>query len=79
MTEKTKTDFLNKVAMQVEINRLVHGDKELSLTEWSLIVAEHMGHLMAALRQNDYAQIEKEILHMAAPLMEMHEKLLQKN
>jgi hypothetical protein len=75
-------DFLKKTLLQAEINRMHHGnpeaDESRSPTEWGLIAAEHFGHLMAALRDNDRDSIEKEILHVSAVLLELHDSLDKK-
>ncbi|MTI81136.1 MAG: hypothetical protein FH758_09645 [Firmicutes bacterium] len=74
-------DFLSKTLLQAEINRMKHGDEEADNNrpplDWALIAGEHMGHLMGALRNNDYATIEQEILHISGPLLELHESLLR--
>ena len=75
MTEEIKNSFLKKVELQAEINRMRHGDDRRTLYVWAMIAATHMGHLFEAVLQNDQAEIEKEILQIAAPLLEMYEEL----
>lgn len=76
VTEQQKNDFLNKVVLQVKTNRFMHDDdKEISAQEWAIIAGEHMGHLFNAVRVGDMAQAEKELLHVAAPLMELHQAI----
>jgi len=71
--------FLTKTLLQAEINRTRHGDEEKdkprTIEEWVLIAGEHMGHLMGAVLQDDRAAMEKELLHVSAPLLELHEAL----
>ena len=74
MTEDIKKGFLKKVELQAEINRMQHGDDRRSTQEWSLIIGTHLGHLFNAVRRNDQAEIEKEILHITAPLLEMYQE-----
>ncbi|AEG14497.1 hypothetical protein Desku_0898 [Desulfofundulus kuznetsovii DSM 6115] len=64
--------FLDKVSMQAEINRLAHGDARRVPGEWAMIAGTHMGHLLEAVLQDDREKIEKELLHVAAPLLELH-------
>lgn len=72
-------DFLTKTLLQAQINRMRHGDEEADnnrpLADWAMIAGEHMGHLLGAIRNHDYAAIEKEILHVSGPLLELHEAL----
>lgn len=72
-------NFLKKTLLQAEINRLKHGDKERDdrrpALDWALIAGEHMGHLLGAVRENDLATVEKELLHVSAPLLELHNAL----
>ncbi|ACV63262.1 hypothetical protein Dtox_2453 [Desulfofarcimen acetoxidans DSM 771] len=74
MTEEITNSFLTKVDLQAEINRLQHGNIRRSIQEWSLIIGTHFGHLFNAVRRNDHAEIEKEILHITAPLLEMYQE-----
>ncbi|TEB10585.1 hypothetical protein Pmgp_02275 [Pelotomaculum propionicicum] len=71
--------FLKKTLLQAEINRLKHGDAQKDdlrpVLDWALIAGEHMGHLLGAVRENDLEAVEKELLHVAAPLMELHNAL----
>lgn len=66
--------FVKALLAQQEINRHQHGNEEADEQripiEWGVIAAEHLGHLMGALRQDDNAKIEKEILHVGAVLLE---------
>lgn len=72
-------DFLKKTLLQAELNRLRHGDPEADAKrlplDWGLIAGEHFGHLMAALRTGDPDTIEKEVLHVSAVLLELHDAL----
>ena len=72
-------NFLRKTLLQAEINRLKHGvvqkDDVRPVLDWALIAGEHMGHLLGAVRENDLAALEKELLHVAAPLLELHNAL----
>lgn len=71
--------FLTKTLLQVEINRTRHGDEEKeeprTIEEWALIAGEHMGHLLGAVLRGETATIEKEVLHVSAPLLELHDAL----
>jgi hypothetical protein len=68
-----RTEFLKKVETQVEINRMMKGeDKDLPIHEWAMIIGEHMGHMFEAVRAGDRGEIEKELLHIAAPLLELY-------
>lgn len=75
-------DFLKKTLLQAEINRLKHGDEERDdcrpVLDWALIAGEHMGHLLGAIREDDLTVVEKELLHVSAPLLELHNALLKK-
>ena len=75
MTEEIKNAFLKKVELQAEINSMQHGDDRRTLQVWAMIAGTHMGHLFEAVMQNDTAEIEKEILQIAAPLLEMYNEL----
>jgi len=37
-----------------------------------------MGHLLGSVRENDLAAVEKELLHVSAPLLELHNALNRK-
>ena len=67
-------NFIKAVLTQQEINRQAHGDADAddlrTPLEWGVIAAEHMGHLLGALRTGDPQLTEKEILHVAGPLLE---------
>ncbi len=72
-------EFLKKTLLQAELNRVRHGHQEEDASrlpvDWGLIAGEHFGHLMAALRKNDRDAIEKEVLHVSAVLLELHDAL----
>lgn len=71
MTQQLKDQFLKMVDLQAQTNRMMHGDNERSLQEWAMIAMEHIGHLSGAVLECDRARAEKEILHVAAPLLEL--------
>ncbi len=76
MTAVKETEsFARAVVAQQEINRITHGDEESDEKrlpmEWGVIASEHMGHLLGALRTDDDQAIEKELLHVAGPLVEL--------
>jgi hypothetical protein len=77
MTEQIKNQFLNMVEKQAEINRLMHGgkDKERNLKDWAMIAGEHLGHLFKAVMDGDKSKTEQELLHVAAPLLELFNSL----
>ncbi|MCL6560956.1 MAG: hypothetical protein K6U74_19645 [Firmicutes bacterium] len=64
--------FLNKIAVQARINRIAHGDSPRPVMEWAVIAGTHMGHLLEAAMKGDGDALEKEILHVAAPLLELY-------
>ncbi|SHK08290.1 hypothetical protein [Desulforamulus aeronauticus] len=72
-------EFLKKTLLQAELNRLRHGNPEADAVrlpvDWGLIAGEHFGHLLAALRNQDKDAIEKEVLHVSAVLLELHDAL----
>lgn len=72
-------DFLKKTLLQAELNRIRHGNPEADAArlplDWGLIAGEHFGHLMAALRKENADAIEKEVLHVSAVLLELHDAL----
>ncbi|GAB6158970.1 hypothetical protein JCM39194_21700 [Desulfotomaculum varum] len=74
-------DFLKKTLLQAELNRVRHGNPAADAArlpvDWGLIAGEHFGHLMAALRQQDPDNIEKEVLHVSAVLLELHDALMR--
>ncbi|WP_031516817.1 hypothetical protein [Desulfofalx alkaliphila] len=72
MTENIKNSFLTKVALQAEANRMVKGEQSLPMEKWAMIAGEHMGHLYAAVMDNKKDQVEKELLHVVAPLLELY-------
>ncbi|SHE96010.1 hypothetical protein SAMN02745218_01139 [Desulfofundulus australicus DSM 11792] len=69
---RTRDQFLKNVSTQAEINRLAHGSARRTPQEWAMIAGTHMGHLLEAVLQDDREKIEKELLHVAAPLLELH-------
>lgn len=75
-------NFLKKTLLQAELNRMKHGDESTDdqrlPDDWALIAGEHMGHLLGAVRKQDWARVEQEILHVSGPLLELHETLLRK-
>ncbi|MDO7785812.1 hypothetical protein [Desulforamulus aquiferis] len=75
MTEQIKKSFLDKVALQVEMNRMVKGEHDLSMEKWAMIAGEHMGHLFASVMTGDRDRAEKELLHVAAPLLELYQEM----
>ncbi|KJR97016.1 MAG: hypothetical protein VR68_13275 [Peptococcaceae bacterium BRH_c4a] len=72
-------EFLQKTLLQARLNRLKHGDESRDdsrpVTDWAMIAGEHMGHLLGAIRVQDWAEVEREILHISGPLLELHEAL----
>ena len=76
-----ENDFLTKTMLQAKINRTHHGDEgkeqPRTILEWALIAGEHMGHLMGAVLKEDMAMLEKELLHVSAPLLELHNALIK--
>ncbi len=78
MTENQKNEFLKKIALQAELNRYAHGEGNRIPEEWVMIVQVHIGHLFEAIMKKDKEKIEKEILHVAAPLMELYQEVIQK-
>jgi len=75
MTEEAKKELIKKVELQVTINRMQHGEESRTPEEWSMIAGTHMGHLLDAAMKKDAAAIEKEILHVAAPIIELFEEI----
>ena len=75
-------EFLKKTLLQAELNRLRHShpaeDAARQPLDWGLIAGEHFGHLLAALRRDDRDAIEKEVLHVSAVLLELHDALKNK-
>lgn len=72
MSEELKQKFLKMVELQAINNRMMHGDdKDRTLQEWALIAGEHMGHLAGVVNRENRREAEKEILHVAAPLLEL--------
>ncbi|ABO49520.1 hypothetical protein Dred_0985 [Desulforamulus reducens MI-1] len=76
MTESMKNSFLTKVALQAETNRLVKGEQDLPMEKWAMIAGEHMGHLFAAVMDGDRDRVEKELLHVTAPLLELYQGMM---
>jgi len=79
MTGEAKKDFLKKVELQVTINRMQHGEGSRSPEEWAMIAGTHMGHLLDAVMKKDVAAIEKELLHVTAPIVELYEEVKKTN
>ncbi|NPV73344.1 MAG: hypothetical protein HPY89_06045 [Pelotomaculum sp.] len=75
MTEQARKDFLKKVELQVQINRMQHGDGSRRPEEWAMIAGAHMGHLLDAAMRKDLESIEKELLHVTAPIVELYEEI----
>ncbi|MTI85608.1 MAG: hypothetical protein FH756_17355 [Firmicutes bacterium] len=72
MQKSVTASFVDKVELQVLLNRMMHGDQERPEIEWVAIAATHMGHLMEAVLSGDKGLVEKELLHTSAPLMELY-------
>ncbi|MCL6479903.1 MAG: hypothetical protein K6T65_16145 [Peptococcaceae bacterium] len=74
-------DFLQKTLLQARLNRMKHGDDQRDdnrpPVEWAMIAGEHMGHLLGAVRKEDWAAVEREILHVSGPLLELHGALVR--
>ncbi len=74
MTLQEAQSFVQAVLAQQKLNREAHGDSDADdqrkPLDWGIIGAEHMGHLIGALRCGDEQVIEKEILHVVGPLLE---------
>lgn len=72
-------EFLRKTLLQARLNRMKHGDESRDdhrpAADWAMIAGEHMGHLLGAIRREDWTVVEKEILHVSGPLLELHEAL----
>ncbi len=75
MTEQARKEFLKKVELQVQINRMQHGEGSRTPEEWAMIAVTHMGHLIDAVMKKDYESIEKELLHVTAPIIELYEEI----
>ena len=69
-------EFLQKTLLQARINRMRHGDEvrddDRPARDWAMIAGEHMGHLLGAIRKEDWEAVEREILHISGPLLELH-------
>lgn len=72
MSEQKKRKFLELVDVQAELNKLAHGERERNPEEWAMIAVEHIGHLSSAVLAGDHERVKQEILHVAAPLMELY-------
>jgi hypothetical protein len=72
-------EFLQKTLLQARLNRMKHGDELRDDTrppaDWAMIAGEHMGHLLGSIRKGDWDMVEREILHVSGPLLELHEAL----
>lgn len=77
MTENMKASFLSKVTIQAETNRLVKGEQSLPMEQWAMIAGEHMGHLFSAVMAGDRDEVEKELLHVVAPLLELYQEMVK--
>jgi len=69
--------IMKNIELQREVNRMQHGEdktKSRTIQDWALIASEHMGHLTGAVLKTDQAEIEKELLHVMAPLIELYYK-----
>lgn len=44
---------------------------QISPERWAMIVTAHAGHLAEAVMEGDDAKVERELLHVAAPLLEI--------
>lgn len=72
MTREQQNAFLKNIELQAITNRLAKGDSRRSAEDWVMIVGKHLGDLIGAVMEKDKAKIEKEIFHVAAPLMELY-------
>ncbi|MGB9804543.1 hypothetical protein [Desulfofundulus sp.] len=77
MSEEVLRSFLQSALKQVKINRLMHeGDEnavpQIMPEQWAMIVAVHAGHLTEAVLEGDDVKVERELLHVAAPLLELY-------
>lgn len=77
MSSEILRSFLQSALKQVRINRLVHeGDEntvpQITPEKWAMIVTAHAGHLTEAVMEGDNAKVERELLHVAAPLLELY-------
>ncbi|MCS5696963.1 hypothetical protein [Desulfofundulus thermocisternus] len=77
MSNEMLQSFLQSALKQVRINRLVHEGSEevipeLDMEKWTMIVTTHTGHLAEAVINRDTAKMERELLHIAAPLLELY-------
>lgn len=77
MTEQIKSSFLRKVELQAQMNRLAKGDHDLPMEKWAMIAGEHMGHLFSAVMANDRDKVERELLHVTAPLLELYQEIMK--
>lgn len=73
--ENNEKEFLRKIELQAELNRLRYGGNSRPVSEWAMIVSAHIGHLMESIMAADNAEIEKEIFHAAAPMLELYKEL----
>lgn len=77
MTEQVKNSFLRKVELQAQMNRLMKGDHDLPMEKWAMIAGEHMGHLFSAVMADDRDKVERELLHVVAPLLELYQEIMK--
>lgn len=79
MTKKLMDEFPNNVMLQVTMNKISKGEKRRSPQEWAMIVAKHTGDLMEAVMHKDINKINKEVFHIAAPLLELYQEVFKDN
>ncbi|PHJ36838.1 hypothetical protein P378_19920 [Desulforamulus profundi] len=77
MTEQIRNSFLKKVELQAQMNRIMKGDYDLPMEKWAMIAGEHMGHLFSAVMANDRDKVERELLHVTAPLLELYQEIMK--
>ena len=72
---------MQKTILQARLNRMKHDDGQhddsRNPADWAMIAGEHMGHLLGAIRKEDWTAVEQEILHVSGPLLELHEALIR--
>lgn len=75
--------FCRDLKMQVATNRIkwnqihgIDGHRQHTILEWQAIAQEQMGQLAMAVVFGDVNKVKEEIMHVAAVLFEMHEKIL---
>lgn len=45
---------------------------QIAPEKWAMIAVVHIGHLTEAVMEGDNAKVERELLHVAAPLLELY-------